>query len=380
MIVSRLIRDMLTVQSPPHSPPVYSSHPAVSEPIRHFCGNSDQGSVVSARSSVHSESFHSTAAVRVHNGPFGLHFRQATTSREPVVRSHRPLSPLITKVVNEKTLPCNDLSKKVTATFPPSHAVQPAPLIERADLTIAKHLAEKDSLYRPKMTETNPEQCRKVLRDYPLYQAQNNGNGKPLWLLLQNMLGRIFCGEIPDDLSDPVMIDALQCLIPKMDSEYAHEYFKLNVSMAAKKDATITSADVFKYRDAFSNFVNYFKDYWITLGDKAFEDQREFFLRGIRPKDLRERLERGKHAMTSLKRLMQVFLEHLHVYSFPTRNKTPPKSQSNNFPKASPAAQSTATQPVKTPPSTKQSNDHKSVKAVKSGGKAVTPHAFPRVD
>ena len=379
-IVSRLVRDMLAVQRPPHSPPVYSSHPVISEPMGHFWGTSDQGSVASARASVNSTSIRSTESARVTTGPFGQHFRRPTTSREPVVTSYRPLSPIISNAATAKNLLRNDLSTKVTVASPPSPVVQPAPLVDRAELAIAERLAEKDSLYRPKMTETTPEQCRKVLRDYPLYQAQNNGKGKPLWLLLQNMLGPIFCDGIPTDLSDPVMINALQSLIPKVNSEYVYDYFKLNVSMSGKKDAAITAADVYKYRDAFAKFVHHFADYWITLGDKAFEDQRDYFLKGIRPTELRERLIRGKHAITSMQRLMQVLLDHLQVYPFSTRQKTPPKTQANNSAKASPAAQSTATQPVKTPPTTKPFNDPKSVKAVKSGGKAVPPHTFPRVD
>ena len=152
--------------------------------------------------------------------------------------------------------------------------------------------------------------------------------------------------------------------------------------MSAKKDANLTAQDVFKYLDAFAKFVHHFADYWTPLGDEAFKLQRDtYFLEGLRPRALQSEMRRDARVWTDMPKLVAALLSALQTYSFPTRQKTPPKSQSNNFPKASPAAQSTAIQPVKpTPPNTKQSNDHKSVKAVKSGGKAVTPHAFPRVD
>ena len=226
----------------------------------------------------------------------------------------------------------NDFPTIVTAALPPSPVVQPAPLIDRAELDIAARLMEKDSLYRPKMSGLLPEDCRKVLVDYPLYQAQNNGKGKPLRILLQNMIGPMFMGDkIPEDLSDQVIIAKLKSYTPPVTSKYVHKYFQDNVSMGEKKDANLTAQDVFKYLDAFAKFVHHFADYWTPFGEEAFKLQRDtYFLEGLRPRALQSEMKRDARVWTDMPKLVAALLSTLQTYSFPTSQKTPPKSQSNN--------------------------------------------------
>jgi hypothetical protein len=128
----------------------------------------------------------------------------------------------------------------------------------------------------------------------------------------------------------------------------------------------------------FLKFVQLKNTYWPSRTKESFKLKKKFFYLGLRPKKLRDLLMREDERFECIDDVIKRLHRILESFSFESAPKpakvtsspqptTPAKQPSSQM---SPA--STPSRPNSTPPQ-QHSNDKKSVKAVKSGGRAVKP-------